>query len=143
MTTVHHSAILPYTVANMYDLVNDVERYPHFLPWCKEVILLQRNEDEIRATLVLGLGGVQKSFTTCNRLQSHKMIEMRLVEGPFRHLEGFWRFEKVEEGCEIIFDLEFEFSNKLFTLALGPVFNQATNSLVEAFCKRAHELYGK
>jgi ribosome-associated toxin RatA of RatAB toxin-antitoxin module len=126
----------------MYRLVNDIEAYSQFLPWCKESRILQQNEDEIHAMLVLAGGGFQKSFTTCNRLQPNKMIEIRLVDGPFKNLEGFWRFEEVmETGCLVTLDLEFEFSNRLIGMAFGPVFNQVASTLVDAFCKRANEVY--
>ncbi|PWV60488.1 polyketide cyclase/dehydrase/lipid transport protein [Plasticicumulans acidivorans] len=89
-------------------------------------------------------GAINKSFSTCNRMQPNKMIEMRLVDGPFRRLEGFWRFESLGEGaCKISLDLEFEFSNSLLKIAIGPIFNQIANSLVDAFCKRAVDLYGR
>jgi ribosome-associated toxin RatA of RatAB toxin-antitoxin module len=90
---------------------------------------------------VLAGGGFQKSFTTCNRLQKDKMIEIRLLDGPFRQLEGFWRFDAEGEHCQITLDLEFEFSSKLLALAFGPVFNQVANSLMDAFCKRAQHVY--
>ena len=86
---------------------------------------------------------MQKSFTTCNRLQPHKMIEVRLVEGPFHLLEGFWHFESLaENGCKVILNLEFEFAGRLISFAFGPVFHQMANTLVDAFCKRAKVVYG-
>jgi len=127
----------------MYSLVNQVEDYAKFLPWCSASEVLHRDEDEVHARLTLAGGGFQKSFTTCNRLQENKMVEIRLLDGPFRQLEGFWKFETVEQGCRITLDLEFEFSNKLLALAFGPVFNQVAKTLVEAFSKRAEQIYGK
>lgn len=144
MPDVKKSKIVSYTPAQMYALVNDVKRYPEFVPWCQRSELLSENEDEIRAKLHFSGGGFEKSFTTCNRLQKDKMIELRLVDGPFRHLEGFWRFDHTDNGgCNIILDLEFEFSNKLLSLAFGPFFHQVANSLVDAFTKRADEIYGE
>lgn len=143
MTIIKRSAIVAYQPAEMYELVNHIESYPQFVPWCVSSVVLSRNEDEIRATLSFARGGLQKSFTTCNRLQPHKLIEIRLLDGPFRHLEGFWRFEShASGGTEVCLDLEFEFSNKLLELAFGPIFNQVANKLVEVFCKRAEEVYG-
>lgn len=128
----------------MFDLVDDVLAYPQFLPWCRSACVHERNEDEVRATVEIAHGALHKSFTTRNRLQRGKMIEMRLVEGPFRHLEGFWRFDSLGEGaCKVSLDLEFEFSTRLVGAALGPVFNQVTGSLVDAFCRRAEQIYGK
>jgi ribosome-associated toxin RatA of RatAB toxin-antitoxin module len=144
MPVVHKSALLPYSAAEMYRLVNDVEAYPDFLPWCKSSSIISANQDEVNACLELSRSGINKSFTTCNRLQKDKMIEMRLVDGPFRHLEGFWRFEGLNDtSCKVMFDMEFEFSSKMLGFTVGPVFSQITSSLVDAFSKRAVEVYGK
>lgn len=135
---------MPYSAAEMYALVNDVESYPQFLPWCRSSRVLSRNEDEVRATIELARGAIQKSFTTCNRLQKDKMIEIRLVEGPFHHLEGFWRFDALDEkASRVSLDLDFDFSSRILSLALGPVFGQIANTLVDSFQKRAVQVYGK
>lgn len=145
MPIIHRSLQVPYTVSQMYQLVNDVASYPQFLPWCKSTQILSASEDEIRATLVLAGGGMQKAFTTCNRLQKDKMIEIRLIDGPFHNLQGFWRFDELSENqhCQITLDLEFEFANKLIAFSVGPVFNHVANTLVDAFSKRAVQVYGK
>ena len=143
MPTVQKNALVPYTASAMYDLVNAIEAYPQFLPWCRSTRVLSRSEDEVRATIEIVKGGVHKSFTTCNRMQKNKMIEIRLLDGPFRHLEGYWRFESLgKSGCKVSLDLEFEFSNTVMRMLIGPVFNQIADSLVDAFCKRAGEVYG-
>ena len=143
MPNVRKSALVPYAAGAMYDLVNAIETYPQFLPWCRSTRVLSRSEDEVRATIEIVKGGVHKAFTTCNRMQQNKMIEIRLLDGPFRHLEGYWRFESLgETGCKVSLDLEFEFSNTVLRMMIGPVFNQIANSLVDAFCKRAGEVYG-
>lgn len=143
MPIINRSALVPYTPAEMFSLVNDIESYSEFLPWCKSSRVLSRDEDEVRATLELARAGFEKSFTTCNRLQKNKMVEMRLVEGPFRYLEGFWRFEPLgDQACKISLDMDFEFSNKLVGLALGSLFNQIANTLVDSFSKRAVDVYG-
>lgn len=143
MPNIHKNALVAYSAAQMYALVNDVEAYQHFLPWCSGSKVLSASEDEVRARVDIRHGALNKSFTTCNRLQADKMIEMRLVEGPFRHLQGFWRFDVLgEQACKVSLDLEFEFSNRLVGMALGPVFSQIANSLVDAFSKRAKEVYG-
>ncbi len=144
MAHVHKNALVPYGAAEMFALVDDIESYPQFLPWCKSARVLSRNDDEVRATLELSKGKLKKSFTTCNRLQYNKMIEIRLVEGPFHHLEGFWHFKALDEhACKVSLDMDYEFSNTLLSLAVGPVFSQIANSLVDAFAKRAVELYGR
>lgn len=144
MAAINRNALVPYSAAEMYRLVDDIESYPDFLPWCRSAREWQRNEDEVKASIELQRGGIHKTFTTCNRLQKDKMIEMRLVEGPFRHLEGFWRFDPLQpDACRVSLDLEYEFSSRLLKMAIGPVFAQITSTLVDAFCERATELYGK
>lgn len=142
MTIVNKSALVPYSPRRMFDLVNDVAAYPEFLPWCKTAEILEQSKDELTARLLLAKGGIKKSFITKNRMQTGKMIEIRLLEGPFKHLQGFWRFEALgADGCKISLDMEFEFTNILLSMTVGPVFNQIANSLVDAFTKRAGQVY--
>jgi len=144
MTAISKSALVSYSPAQMFALVDGIEAYPEFLPWCRGAKVLSRTDDEVRATIELSKGGVEKAFTTCNRNQKNKMIEMRLVEGPFRQLEGFWRFDALgDDGCKVSFDLEFEFASRMLGMVVGPVFSQIANSLVDSFHKRAVEIYGK
>ena len=144
MTMISKSALIPYSADKMFALVDDINAYSEFLPWCRDSRELSRDDDEVQASIDIAYSGLHKSFTTRNRLQINKMIEMRLVEGPFRHLEGFWRFDALDENaCKISLDLEFDFSSKLVSMAFGPVFSQIANSLVDAFTKRAVEKYGK
>jgi ribosome-associated toxin RatA of RatAB toxin-antitoxin module len=144
VTTINKSALVTYSPAQMYALVNDIESYADFLPWCRSSSILSQDADEIRATIVIAHGSLNKAFTTCNRLQRDKMIEMRLEEGPFKRLEGFWRFDILgEQACKVSLDLEFEFKNRLVGMAMGPIFSQIANSLVDAFSKRAVEVYGR
>lgn len=143
MPDIRKTKIVPYTQEQMYDLVTDVESYPEFVPWCVSSHVINRTPEEVRGTLAFARGGLHKEFTTLNRLQPHKMIEIRLINGPFRHLEGFWRFETVASGhCRVSLDLEFEFSSRLVKLVFGPIFNQVANTLVDAFCNRAKIVYG-
>lgn len=143
MTVVKRSRTVHYSCEQMYRLVNKVENYSEFLPYCVESKVHHRNNDEVQATLMIGAAGMSKSFTTRNMLQENKMIEIRLVDGPFHHLEGFWRFDEVPNGgCLISFDLEFEFAGKMFTMLLGPIFDQVTDKMVDAFCDRAARVYG-
>jgi len=144
MPIINKSALVPYDAVEMYALVDDIESYPEFLPWCGGSEIIERTDDEVKASILLSRSGIKKTFTTLNRLQRGKMIEMRLVEGPFRHLEGFWRFESLgESASKIMFDIEFEFSNKLLAMTVGPVFSQITSTMVDAFTTRAVEVYGK
>ena len=144
MPSISKNALVPYSSADMFALVDAIEVYSDFLPWCRSTTVHSRGEDEVRASIEIAHGALNKSFTTCNRLQKDKMIEMRLLEGPFKHLQGFWRFDALgEQGCKVSLDMEFEFSSKLVGLAVGPVFGQIAGSLVDAFCKRAHQVYGQ
>jgi len=142
MPIINKSALVPYNSSTMYDVVDDVERYTEFLPWCGSSRVLSRNEREVEASIEIAHRGINKSFTTRNRLQKDELIEMSLVDGPFTHLQGFWRFESLGDlGCKVSLNLEYEFSNKILSIAIGPVFGQIANTLVDAFCKRADELY--
>ena len=145
MPLISRNALVPYTVEEMYRLVDDIESYPQFLPWCRSTEVLERNECEVRASIEIAKGALNKSFTTLNRMQKNKIIEMRLVKGPFRHLEGFWRFDALKnaEASKISLDLDFEFENRLIAMAVGSIFNQIANTMVDAFTKRAVEVYGE
>ena len=144
MTTINRSALVPYSPAEMFALIDDIDAYPEFLPGCRRTQVLSRSADEVRATIELSKGGVEKAFTTCNRIQRNKMIEVRLVEGPFKRLNGFWRFDPLgEQACKVSLDLEFEFASRVLGMVVGPVFHQIANSLVDSFLKRAVEVYGK
>lgn len=143
-TSIHKSALVAYTPAEMFALVSDVETYPQFLPWCSTARVLWRGEDELKACIEMSKGSLQKSFTTHNRHQQNKMIEMRLIEGPFKRLEGFWRFDPLgDRACKVSLDLEFEFASRMLDLMVGPVFSQIANTLVDAFQQRAVHVYGK
>jgi ribosome-associated toxin RatA of RatAB toxin-antitoxin module len=141
---IDRSALLPYSTDEMYALVSDLEAYPQFLPWCSVAKVLSQEGDELSAQIAFSVRGVSKSFTTRNRLQPGKEIYMKLVEGPFSQLEGRWQFEPLgDAGSKISLFLEYDFSSKMVSFAVGPVFNKIANTLVDAFQKRAAEVYGK
>lgn len=143
MTTITRSSLVLYTPDQMFDLVNDVEAYPSFLPWCRDSRIISKTDDEISASLDLAKGGVHHVFSTRNKLVPGKSIDIKLIDGPFQHLEGHWQFGMIgdNQGCRIQLDMDFEFSNRLISMALGPIFTQISGSLVDAFCKRAQEIY--
>ncbi len=143
MAIIQKSAIVPYSAIQMYDLVNDIEKYSQFVPYCTASQVVEKGAEELHACLTFSGAGISKSFTTLNRLQPHKMIEMRLVDGPFKHLEGFWSFESLADHntCKVSLNLEFEFSTTMLRLLFGPVFNQVALVLVEAFQNRAKQVY--
>lgn len=142
MRKVARSTLVPYTSSEMFALVDDVEAYPRFLPWCDEARVESRSDDVLVATLGVHLGPLHKRFTTRNTRAGVEAIEMELVGGPFRHLQGGWRFRELTEGCEVSLALEFEFENRLTNRMFGMLFEQTVNSLVDAFARRARELYG-
>ena len=144
MISIHKTALVPYTAGNMFALANDVAAYPKFLPWCKSVTLHSQTQSEVVATIKMGSAGLEKSFTTTNTIKPNEWIEVRLLEGPFSHLQGRWSFQSLgEEGCKVSLNMEFEISNPLLRLSFGPLFTKITNTLVDAFVKRANELHGK
>ncbi|QLC73711.1 type II toxin-antitoxin system RatA family toxin [Pseudomonas sp. LPB0260] len=142
-THIHRSALLPYPAQALYDLVNDVASYPQFLPWCSASEVLELSETHMRASLGVAKGALRQRFVTCNTLVAGQSIELNLEEGPFTQLQGRWEFKVLgEKACKISLDLTFDYAGPLVRATLGPLFNQAANTLVDAFCQRAKELYG-
>jgi ribosome-associated toxin RatA of RatAB toxin-antitoxin module len=126
----------------MSALVNDIASYPQFLPWCSKANVLEQNIDFMVASIEVQKGGIRQSFTTRNDLSSEGKIVMDLVDGPFKYLKGVWDFIHLKEGaCKVILTLEFELKQNIAKMAFGPVFNQAANSMVDAFCERANQVY--
>jgi len=142
-TRIQRSALLPYPAQALYDLVNDVGRYPEFLPWCSSSDVMESGSDHMRAALTVAKGGISQRFVTRNLLRPGERIEMQLEEGPFTQLHGIWEFRALnDKACKISLDLSFDYSGQLVKATLGPLFNQAANTLVDAFCQRAKQLYG-
>ncbi|MDO9321241.1 MAG: type II toxin-antitoxin system RatA family toxin [Pseudomonas sp.] len=142
-TRILRSALLPYPAQTLYDLVNDVARYPEFLPWCSATEVLEVSEVQMLARLVVAKGGLSQRFVTRNQLLSGQRIEMNLEEGPFSQLHGVWEFKALgASACKISLDLAFDYAGPLVRATLGPLFNQASNTLVDAFCQRVKQLYG-
>lgn len=144
MTTITRSSLVLYSPEQMFNLVNDVNAYPQFLPWCRGSRVISANENVICAALDIAKGVFHHEFSTRNTLKPHHSIRIELIDGPFRHLEGHWQFSSIgdNEGCRVQLEMDFEFTTRLLDLALGPVFTQISVSLVDAFCKRAREIYG-
>ena len=143
MTTVSRSATVRHSAHQMFDLVDDVEHYADFLPWVKRSHERERTDARVVGELLFSKAGFEKSFVTRNDRQPGEKIEIRLIEGPFRHLEGVWRFEPMgEDACKVSVDLEFEFSSRLLAIAFGKVFTQAAGTLVNSFVARANACYG-
>ena len=122
----------------MYALVEDIEAYPQFLPWCAAADVHERRPEQTRATLTLRVAGLRHSFTTLNRNRPGEAIEMRLVEGPFRRFAGEWRFVRLSaHACRIEFTLQYEFSSRALRVLLSPLFDGIADSMVDAFVRRA------
>jgi ribosome-associated toxin RatA of RatAB toxin-antitoxin module len=127
----------------MFALVDAVETYPEFLPWCSRTELKFRDESKTVATLHIDYHAVKSHFTTSNDKEAPGLMTIRLVDGPFRRLEGHWKFKPLGEGaCKIEFSLAYEFSSKLFEKIIGPVFGHIANSFIDAFVRRADALKG-
>lgn len=142
-TRIQRSALLPYPAQALYDLVNDVASYPQFLPWCSASEVLEVSETHMLASLEVAKGGIGQRFVTRNVLLPGQRIEMNLQEGPFSSLNGVWEFKALgDKACKISLDLTFDYAGPLVRATLGPLFNQAANTMVDAFCQRAKQLYG-
>lgn len=144
MAGVKKNVLVSYSAEQMFALVEKVEDYPLFLPWCGGVSVAERTENRLKATLSINYHGIKQSFTTQNVNSPPHVMEMVLVEGPFKHLNGRWTFTPLRaDACKIEFDLHYEFSSKLLEHLIGPVFSKITNNFVDAFCERAEQVYGK
>jgi ribosome-associated toxin RatA of RatAB toxin-antitoxin module len=140
---VKKSVLIAYSASQIFDLVDAVDKYPEFLPWCAAASVMPVDERRVKASVTISYHGVKQSFTTENSRTPPREIEMRLVEGPFRTLDGCWRFTALNErACKIEFSLRYEFASRLLEKLVGPVFGYIANSLVEAFLRRAEQVYG-
>ena len=143
MKRVARSAIVEHSAEEMFALVDDVESYPRFLPWCRAAAVEARSPERVRATREAGMRGRRQSFTTENELRPGEAMDMRLVKGPFRRFAAAWRFKPLSaEACAVEFSLEYEMAGPLARL-LEPLFDHIANTMVDAFTRRADELYGK
>ncbi len=143
MTVISKSALVPYSPEEMFKLIDDIEKYSEFLPWCGKATEIHRDDKNVEASLLISHSGLNKEFTTKNKNTKFNKIEMHLVNGPFKNLDGVWIFELLgESACKVSLNLEFEFSSKIVSITLGPIFSKIASSLVDAFIKRADTVYG-
>lgn len=143
MAVVHKSVLLGYSAEQMFALVDNVEDYPKFLPWCGGTEVLAREGDKVTAQLKINYHGVKQTFSTSNTNSPPHSINMVLIEGPFKHLDGTWTFKPLRpDACKIEFDLQYEFSSRVLEQIIGPVFSMIANSFIDSFCKRAEVVYG-
>ena len=139
--------LLPFSAAQMYEVVSDVGAYVEYLPGCESSEVLSRSEQEMTARLVIGKGGIRQSLTTKNRLVPGERIELGLLEGPFSHFSGTWQFLALEtdegvSGCRVSLDAEFDFESMMLNLTLGKLLKANTDKVIDAFYRRAIQLYG-
>ena len=141
MKNIARSAIVEHSAAEMYALVENIEAYPEFLPWCTAAQVHERLPERTRATLTVGVGGLSHAFTTLNDTRPGEAIDMHFVSGPFRRFEGRWRFVALApDACRIEFSLQYEFSSRVLGKVLSPLFDGMADSMVEAFVRRAREV---
>ncbi|MGD8977780.1 MAG: type II toxin-antitoxin system RatA family toxin [Gammaproteobacteria bacterium] len=144
MRELQRSALVPHAAVDMYGLVNDVRAYPEFLPWCRSAVVHSETERFMEASLELYKGKMSRVFTTRNQMVAGERIEIGLVDGPFRHLEGHWFFESIDEAAsEVRLEMRFEFDSLMGGVLFGPVFEDVARSLVDAFVERARDVYGR
>jgi ribosome-associated toxin RatA of RatAB toxin-antitoxin module len=144
MVVISRSALLPYSDAEVFALVNDIAAYPEFLHGCLAAEVLSAAPHEVTARLELGKAGLHYAFTTRNTLEAPRRMVMHLVEGPFRHFEAEWRFTALApSACKTELDLTFEFSSSLVSMALRSLFESTSRDLIDAICRRAEHCYGR
>lgn len=144
MTSISKQLLVPFTAQQMYDLINDIEAYPQFLPWCKSTTVHTKSETVLEATICLAKGPLSHSITTRNSMQPGVQISMVYSAGPFKSCAGAWQFiEQANNQCQIIFNFQYEFSNRLTAFAIEPIFFPISNTLIDAFYQRAIQVYGR
>ncbi len=142
MYTVDRSALVMHSAAQMFRLVNDVDRYAEFLPWCGGSRIVETYDDIAVASVDIAFKGIRKTFTTRNQLVENQRTNMTLVDGPFSELGGFWAFKALSpEASRISLELQFDFSSRIVGSVVGPVFKLIADSMVDSFCKRADQIY--
>lgn len=143
MPVIRKSALVPYSAQAMFDLVERVEDYPGFLPWCGGTQLLSRTDEGMSAAITIDFRGIRQTFSTENVHQRPTSIRLRLMDGPFSRLQGGWTFKPLaEDACRIDLELDYEVGSGLIARVLSPVFGHIANTLVDAFVKEAERRYG-
>jgi ribosome-associated toxin RatA of RatAB toxin-antitoxin module len=142
MASVQKSVLVPYSAPRMFELVEHVEDYPLFLPWCAGAKTLERRTGEALVRIDINYHGVRAHFTTANRSQPPELIVIELRDGPFRRLDGTWRFTSLPpEGCKVELELHYEFATPVLARLIGPVFSHIAHTFIDAFVRRAETVY--
>jgi len=145
MKTVNKSVLIWYSAEEMFALVTDVARYPEFLPWCDHASVLATDDKGMTAEIGISFGGIRQAFTTRTEQVEGRKVSMKLVDGPFSSLDGQWNFTPLgnnERGCKVELELNYGFDNIALGALVGPVFDKIADTMVDAFVKRAEEVYG-
>jgi ribosome-associated toxin RatA of RatAB toxin-antitoxin module len=143
MPQIEKSALVMYSSKEMFNLVNDVDAYPEFLPHCSDAKIITQQSNMMTASLEISKAGIKKWFTTENTFVDEHTVTLRLVDGPFKALKGQWHFITLDDSaCKVELRLEFEFASKLIELAFGKIFNDVAKNMVNAFTQRAKTVYG-
>ena len=142
MQRVRKTVLVPYSAGAMFELVDKIELYPQFLPWCGGATVTTTDDGTKVARIDIDFHGVRAHFTTDNVNRAGESIVVKLKDGPFRHLRGEWRFSALgPDACKVEFELAYEFATDLLERAVGPVFNHIANTFIDAFVRRAETLY--
>jgi ribosome-associated toxin RatA of RatAB toxin-antitoxin module len=146
MKTVHKSVLIWYSADEMFALVTDVAKYPEFLPWCDRASVLAIEPEGMKAEIGIAFSGIHQTFTTRNHHVPGRSVTMRLVDGPFSQLDGQWSFiplgQPGQRACKVELQLTYSFKNTALAALVGPVFDKVAGNLVDAFVKRAEQVYG-
>jgi ribosome-associated toxin RatA of RatAB toxin-antitoxin module len=146
MKTVHKSVLIWYSAEEMFALVTDVPRYPEFLPWCDRARVVESNESGMKAEVGIAFGGIHQTFTTRNDHVPGREVRIHLVDGPFSRLEGDWKFiplgDEKQRACKVELSMQYGFDSAALGALVGPVFDKIAGNLVDAFVKRAEQVYG-
>jgi ribosome-associated toxin RatA of RatAB toxin-antitoxin module len=143
MHSIERSVLVPFSDAQMFDLVAAVDKYPEFMPWCGGSQIHMQDDNGMRASVTIALAGIRQTFTTQNHHEYPRLIELNLVDGPFSALQGRWEFMALsDDACKVLFTLKYQFSSRTLEKLVGPVFNRIASSFIDSFTKRAEACYG-
>lgn len=144
MQTVQRTVLVPYSAAQMFDLVADVEKYPEFMPWCGGAQVLSHDAQGMEASITINFAGLKQRFTTRNTHDYPRRIDLKLVDGPFSSLTGTWEFVELDaQACKVIYTMQYSFSSMAMQAVVGPVFNRIATSFIDSFTRRAQTKYGQ
>lgn len=142
MHKVQRSVLVPYSRAQMFDLVADVAKYPEFMPWCGGASVQSQNEHGMQASITISIAGIRQTFSTRNEHDYPGQITFHLVDGPFSALTGKWEFQELaEDACKVVYTMEYAFSSRALEMVVGPVFNRIASSFIDSFTQRAQVCY--